>query len=72
MFWTILLVIAGSVTLLFATIFVLLVVAAVRSDLMINKCLLDKSFSDSLQVPQLNTLNLDESEPVRAGMLNAG
>lgn len=72
MFWTILLVIAGSVTLLFATIFVLLVVAAVRSDLMINKCLLDKSFSDSLQVPQLNTLNVDESEPVRAGMLNAG
>lgn len=72
MFWTILLVVAGSVTLLFATIFVLLVVAAVRSDLMINKCLLDKSFSDSLQVPQLNTLNVDESEPVRAGMLNAG
>lgn len=76
MFWTILLVFAGSVAFCFATIFFLLVIAAVRSDTMINKCLLEKSFDvdDGLHMPHLKSLKQDEQEPStsRRGLLNAG
>lgn len=53
-------------------VFFLLVIAAVRSDMMVNKFLVERSITetDIFNTEQLNTLKQDERE--HASLLNAG
>ena len=72
MFWTILLVAGGVVALLSMAVFFLLVIAAVRSDMMVNKFLVESTINetDIFNTKHLNTLKQDERE--HASLLNAG
>ena len=76
MFWTILLLLVGSFGLIFTALVCLLAFAAVRSDLVINKLLLEGSFeeSQSSRIEPLNASKQDEQEKAksRTRLLNAG